>query len=139
MGVKRWMRRYVGGQIGFDIIKSIIDEGSLVDGVKRIVEEDIYEDNPVTSMIYKEGKYDGRKDGFKEASNEYEKKLLQQADEFLKKEKIFEDQKEDYEKLLDEYEEEIQMLTEKLERTELENEYLNELILRKRKLLGMAG
>lgn len=36
---------------------------------------------------------------------------------------------------MDEYEAEIQMFTEKLERTELENEYLNNLILRKQKLL----
>lgn len=76
------MWRYLAEGMGIDVIKSIIDKGSVVEGVKHI-------DNPIISIINKAGKYDGNKEGFKEASNEYKKKLLQQADEFHEKRKKF--------------------------------------------------
>jgi prefoldin subunit 5 len=46
-------------------------------------------------------------------------------------------EREEYEKLLTEYEEEIQKLSEKAERTEKENQYLQELLLRERKLKNL--
>lgn len=77
---------------------------------------------------------EGRKQGYEQASNEYEKKLINQADEFIKQKKVFEAERDAYEKLLEEYEDEIQKLISKQKLTEEENEYLKELLLRERKL-----
>ncbi|MBL4932766.1 hypothetical protein [Clostridium paridis] len=138
MGIGRmlWRSTRIGRTI--DTIKNIVDEGNLVEGVKRTVKEDYCEDNPLTSAIYKSGKYDGKIEGYEEASYEYEKKLLTQADEFLNQTRIFEIEKDAYEQLLDEYEKEIDELSEKVNRTEAENQYLHQLLLRDRKLRKMA-
>lgn len=106
--------------------------------MKRTVKENYCEDNPMTSTIYQSGRHDGKKEGYADASYEYEKKLLAQADEFLHQTKIFEGEREVYEQLLDAYEIEIDTLSEKLNRTEAENEYLQQLLLRYRKLRKMA-
>ena len=116
-----------------------MDTGSLVEGVKRTVKEDCCEDNPITSVIYKSGKYEGKIEGYEEAPDEYEKKLLNQADEFLKKSHIFEGEKNADEQLLDEYEKKICELSEKINRTEVENKYLQQLLLRERKLRKIAS
>ena len=58
----------------------------------------------------------------KNASDEYEEKLLRQADEFLNQKEIYKNEIDDYEKLLDEYEVEIEALSKKINRTEAENE-----------------
>lgn len=139
MGIGRmiWRSNFIGRSI--DTIKNIVDEGGVVDGVKRTLKEDYCEDNPITSIIYQCGRDDGKVDGYEEASNEYEEKLLKQADEFLKQEHIFESQKDDYEKLLDEYEKEIEGLSEKINLTESENEYLQKLLLRERRLKKISG
>lgn len=50
------------------------------------------------------GRFEGMKDGYIEASGEYERKLQQQAEEFLKQIKDFEHEHDEYERLLDEYE-----------------------------------
>lgn len=121
----------------FSVTKKIVENG-LVDGVKEEMKEFICEDHPVTSYVYKEGIYDGKKEGYANASDEYEKKLLKQADEFLKQSRIFESQKDGYEQLLDELENEIDELSEKINRTREENEYLQQLIMKDRKLRKMA-
>lgn len=138
MGIGRMLWRGTGIGRTIDTIKNIAGEGSLVEGVKRTVKEDFCEDNPLTRVIYKSGKYDGKIEGYDEASDEYEKKLLALADDFLKQSRIFESEKDAYEQLLDEYEKEIDELSEKVNRTEAENEYLQKLLLRDRKLRKMA-
>jgi len=84
MGLLRgiWRSTKVGRAI--DTIRNITDEGSFVDGVKRTLKEDFTEDNLIGKVIYDSGKHDGKKEGYVEASYEYKKKLIMQADEFLK-------------------------------------------------------
>ena len=64
--------------------------------------------------------YEGKKQGYAEASDEYEKKLLTQAEEFIKQKKDFQMERDAYEALLDEY--------------EIEIEYLYQLMLKEREL-----
>lgn len=59
------------------------------------------------------GRLDGMKDGYTEASGEYERKLRKQAEEFLKQMKNVEREHDEYEKLLDDYERYIKELEEK--------------------------
>lgn len=79
----------------------------------------------------------GRKQGYEQASNEYEKKLINQADEFLMQKKIMEAERDEYENLLKEYEDEIHKLISKQKLTEDENEYLKQLLLRERELMKL--
>lgn len=88
----------------------------------------------LTERDFNEGKYIGKKEGYVEASNEYEKKLLKQANEFLKQKEIATTQKVKYDKLLDEYEKYIDELESKVNLSEKEKEYLNQLLLTERKL-----
>lgn len=82
--------------------------------------------------------HEGEQAGYARASDVYEKKLLEQADQFLAQSQSFERERDAYEVLLDEYEAEIQKLTNKVNRTEAENEYLQNLLLRERQLLKIA-
>ena len=134
MGLLRkiWRSTFIGGTI--DTIGNIIDEGSVVDGFKRTLKEDVCEDDPIGKAIYNIGKYDGKKSGYVKASEEYEKKLLEQADLFLKQKKIYEKEREQYEALLNEYEDEIERLEAKINKTEVEKEYLRELLIKDRQL-----
>ena len=59
------------------------------------------------------GRYEGMKDGYNEASGEYERKLKVQADKFLNQKTIFVQERETYEKLLSEYEKYIEELEQK--------------------------
>ena len=59
------------------------------------------------------GRLDGMKDGYTEASGEYERKLRKQAEEFLKQMKDVKREHDEYEKLLDDYERYIKELEEK--------------------------
>ena len=59
------------------------------------------------------GRFEGMKDGYTEASGEYERKLRKQAEEFLKQMKNVEREHDEYEKLLDDYERYIKELEEK--------------------------
>lgn len=59
------------------------------------------------------GRYEGMKDGYTEASGEYERKLRKQAEEFINQKKNFEKEIEEYEKLLSEYEDYIKELEQK--------------------------
>lgn len=117
--------------------KNIVDEGSISGGVKRMIKEDLTEDNPLGKMIYDSGRYDGKKEGYEEASAEYEHKLIEQADLFLKQTRVFEEERDEYEKLLDEYDKEIELLENKADKTDRENKYLQELLLKERKLIQL--
>lgn len=139
MGLMRalWRSTAIGRTV--DTVKNIVDEGSIVDGFKKTIKEDWTEDNPIGKAIYDSGKYDGKKAGYAEASDEYEKKLISQAEEFLSQKKNFERERDGYETLLDEYEKEIEILTDKANKTQEENEYLQQLLLMERRLRKMAG
>lgn len=134
MGFGRWLWRStnIGGAI--DTFRNIADEGSIIKGVKRTWKEDLCEDNPITSRIYQEGKFDGKKEGYVEASYDYETKFIRQADEFLKQKQIMENARDEYEKLLDEFEAEIEFLSNKVDKTKSENDYLQQLLLKEREL-----
>lgn len=134
MGIKRLLWRSTGIGRVIDTAKNIRDEYSVVDGIKRTIKEDYYEDNPITSAIYEAGKYDGKAQGYEKASDEYKEKLLKQGNEFLKQTNNFKNMKAEYEKLLDEYEKVIDELERKSNRTELENEYLRRLLSKEREL-----
>ena len=124
MGIIRLLKRSViPGQMAVDIVKSVIEEKNLVKGIKKIAKETFTEDTPGLADLYNMGKYEGKKQGYVEASKEYEEKLLLQAEHFI-------NQKE----LLDEYEIEIEKLEGKLNKTESENQYLSKLLSNERKL-----
>lgn len=59
------------------------------------------------------GRYEGMKAGYTEASNEYERKLRKQAEDFLSQRKDFEKERDEYEKLLQEYDDYIKELEKK--------------------------
>lgn len=82
------------------------------------------------------GRLDGMKDGFTEASDEYEKKLRKQAECFLNQMKDVQREREEYDKLLSEYENYIKELESKCmanERIEEIKELYNDL-----KKIGIA-
>lgn len=139
MGLGRLFWRATGIGHRIDTVKNIIDEGSIVKGVKKTVKEDFCEDNPVTAHIYNVGKFDGKKDGYAQASEEYKAKLLEQADLFLKQIKDFKKEKEAYEELLKEYEVAIAEIEEKANRTEQENQLLQSLLLKERQLKKLVA
>ncbi|NLF83030.1 MAG: hypothetical protein GX568_03470 [Candidatus Gastranaerophilales bacterium] len=139
MGLLRFIvRRIVPGYRAVELIKDIKEESGIIEGMKAQMCRELQEDCPLTSGVYKDGKLNGRKEGYVEASKEYEKKLLQQADEFLKQKNLFAQQRDEYEKLLDQYEVEIEKLEQKQVRTEAENRYLQDLLSRERALRKMA-
>ncbi|MFE9080920.1 hypothetical protein [Bacillus mobilis] len=83
MGFKRFMKKNL---IPFYNTRDMIDKVQtygFVDGIKEKMREDFLEDTPISSHIYNAGKHEGKKDGYKKASIEYEKKLLAQANAFL--------------------------------------------------------
>lgn len=121
-----------------DMAKNMIDEGGIVKGYKKTLKQEFTEDNPITSAIYRSGKYDGKVEGYAEASDEYERKLIEQADLFLKQKKVYENERDKYEELLDVYEREIEVFENKVNKSEIEKEYLQELLSRKRKLRKLA-
>lgn len=138
MGLLRgiWRSSLIGRTI--DTVRNVVEEGNVRDGLKRTFKEDITEDNPFTKAIYESGKYDGKEEGYIEASDEYEKKLLAQADEFLKQTKDFIREREEYEALLDAYEKEIDELERKVNRSQVENALLQQLLLKERSLKQLA-
>ena len=105
---------------------------------RSTIKENFTEDNPIGKAIYDSGKHDGKKEGYQQASDEYEKKLLKQADEFIEQKKIYESERDAYENLLDEYEKAIEELENKVNRTETENALLQELLSRERRLRKLA-
>lgn len=71
------------------------------------------------------GRLEGMKDGYTEASGEYERKLKKQAEEFLNQMKDVQKEHDEYEKLLNEYEEYIKELEAKCAASELIREMKN--------------
>ena len=137
MGIVRFLRRTNSINRIIDTTKNIIEEGSIKDGLRRTVREDI-EDTPIVSNIYNMGKYEGKKQGYVDASKEYEEKLLSQAEHFINQKELLVNEVSNYEKLLDEYEVEIERLEGKLNKTESENKYLSKLLSNERKLKQIA-
>lgn len=96
-----------------------IQENGFVEGSVKKLKEDFIKDMPIIGNVYDlgktEGRQDGKKEGFAEASKTYEEKLLTQAEEFLKQSELFMQSKEEKDMLLDEYEKYIRELEGKLE------------------------
>lgn len=67
-------------------------------------------------------KIDGMKEGYTQASEEYEAKLRKQAKEFINQQKSFAKEKDAYEQLISEYETYISQLEEKLKKLENQND-----------------
>ena len=134
MGIKRLLKRCTTPGLIGDIISCSKEEGGFKKGIKRIYKETLTEDNPVTKGIYNMGKDDGMIEGYEMASNEYEKKLLEQADLFMQQQDKYEIERDEITNLLDEYEKEIERLSDKNEKTDKENAYLRELLIRERGL-----
>lgn len=133
MGIIRLLKRSViPGQMAVDIVKSVIEEKNLVKGMKKIAKETFTEDTPGLADIYNMGRYEGKKQGYVEASKEYEEKLLLQAEHFINQKELLVNEVSNYEELLDEYE--IERLEGKLNKTESENQYLSKLLSNERKL-----
>lgn len=82
--------------------------------------------------------FEGKKQGYAEASDEYEKKLLEQADLFLQQEKDFLKEREEYEALIDAYDKKINELQNITEKTQLEKDLLQQLLLKERELINIA-
>lgn len=135
MGIIRLLKRSViPGQMAVDIVESVIEEKNLVKGMKKIAKETFTEDMPVFADLYNMGRYEGKKQGYVEASKEYEEKLLLQAEHFINQKELLVNEVSNYEELLDEYEIEIERLEGKLNKTESENQYLSKLLSNERKL-----
>ncbi|MCL2856576.1 MAG: hypothetical protein FWE19_02470 [Oscillospiraceae bacterium] len=58
----------------------------------------------VATALYKKGKHRGKKEGYIQASKEYESKLRKQTEEFLSQCEVFESQRGEYEQLINDYE-----------------------------------
>lgn len=138
MGIIRFLRRSIlPGQMTADIVKSVIEEKNVVKGIKKIAKETFTEDTPGLAHLYQMGRYEGKKQGYVDASKEYEEKLLSQAEYFINQKELLVNEVSNYEKLLDEYEVEIERLEGKLNKTESENQYLSKLLSNERKLKQM--
>nr|WP_304220054.1 hypothetical protein [Fredinandcohnia onubensis] len=133
MGFGRFLKKAViPGYNAFDMAKKVKDNG-LVGGIKERIREDV-EDTPGVSQIYQAGKHEGKKEGYAEASYEYEQKLLRQAEAFLKQKNHFEFQKQEYEDLIDDYETYIDEMTQKENLTAEQSNYLQQIMVMERKL-----
>ena len=139
MGIGRLFWRMTGIGNTIDTIKSIKEEGSLIGGLSRMQREHITEDNPITKQIYKYGEFDGKKAGYAQASEEYEKKLMSQASKFLDQKKVFDAQIDEYESLLDEFGKIIDELRRKNNRNEKDNQLLRELVEQSTQLKALTS
>ena len=141
--------------------KKMIDntnEKGLVDGTVETYKSEIKdtrENSPLTAPLYRsakqEGFFEGKKEGIKEQSQTDSIKYTQLEEAFLQlknelqtvKEKSAELQKNNdillrkYEVLLDKFTQEISSLENKLNRTEEENSYLNNLVQKQQELIKM--
>ena len=82
--------------------------------------------------------YEGKKQGYAEASDEYEKKLLEQANKFTKERDAFIKERDEYESLLDKFDKRICELQEKVNKSQQEVVLLNELLLKERELRKLS-
>ncbi|EOU1892329.1 hypothetical protein [Clostridium perfringens] len=134
MGFKRFLKKsLIPGYELKSIVENVVTFG-VVDGLKEEFKETYLEDMPGINHVYNAGKYDGKKEGYEKASNEYEKKLIKQADEFLKQEKVFEIDRARYEQLIDDYEIYIEEMMKKSNMSNEEKDYMNQIMVIERKL-----
>lgn len=134
MGFKRFLKKsLIPGYELKSIVENVVTFG-VVDGLKEEFKETYLDDMPGISHVYNAGKYDGKKEGYEKASNEYEKKLIKQADEFLKQEKVFEIDRARYEQLIDDYEIYIEEMMKKSNMSNEEKDYMNQIMVIERKL-----
>ena len=134
MGFKRFLKKsLIPGYELKSIVENVVTFG-VVDGLKEEFKETYLEDMPGISHVYNAGKHDGKKEGYEKASNEYEKKLIKQADEFLKQEKVFEIDRARYEQLIDDYEIYIEEMMKKSNMSNEEKDYMNQIMVIERKL-----
>lgn len=82
--------------------------------------------------------FEGKKQGYAEASDVYEKKLLEQANKFTKEKDAFKKERDEYEALLDKFDKRICELQEKADKSQQEIELLNELLLKERELRKLS-
>lgn len=52
MGLGRMLWRSTGIGRTIDTVKNMVEEGSVIEGVKKTAKEDWCEDNPITSRVY---------------------------------------------------------------------------------------
>ncbi|KXA08581.1 hypothetical protein [Clostridium perfringens] len=88
----------------------------------------------LTDKVFENGRALGKKEGYVQASFEYEKKLINQAEEFLKQKNVFESDKDRYEQLIDEYEIYIEEMMKKSNMSNEEKDYMNQIMVIERKL-----
>ncbi|UXZ09322.1 hypothetical protein F1C14_04230 [Clostridium perfringens] len=90
---------------------------------------------PGISHVYNAGKHDGKKKrDMKKLLMSMRKKLIKQADEFLKQEKVFEIDRARYEQLIDDYEIYIEEMMKKSNMSNEEKDYMNQIMVIERKL-----
>lgn len=82
--------------------------------------------------------FEGKKQGYAEASDVYEKKLLEQANMFTKEKDAFTKERDEYEDLLDKFDKRICELQEKVNKSQQEVVLLNELLLKERELRKLS-
>lgn len=83
--------------VAIPIHKAVLEEvkDKVKEGVKKA---------PILKQVYKMGECDGKKDGYTQASEKYEDKLIRQLQEFIKKENEYKVTSKEREDLLNEYE-----------------------------------
>lgn len=91
----------------------------------------------LTDKVFEKGRSLGKKEGYVQASFEYEKKLIEQAEEFLKQAKIFEQDKDRYEQLINDYERHIDEMMQKSNLSNKEKEFMSKLMIMERKLKNL--
>jgi DNA-binding ferritin-like protein len=91
----------------------------------------------LTDKVFEKGRSLGKKEGYVQASFEYEKKLIKQAEEFLKQAKVFESDKARYEQLIDDYERYIDEMMQKSNMSNEEKDYMTQIMVIERKLKKM--
>ena len=119
MKVKRLLKKVlIPGYNAYDLVTKVNEDG-VVGGVKKKLKEDFIEDMPVVGNLYdmakEEGRVAGKVEGYVEASNEYEKKLLKQAEAFLKQKNKLTENIQQREVLIDEYEACIEKMENEIE------------------------
>ena len=138
MGFKRFLKKsFIPGYRLKNVVENVVTFG-VVDGLKEEFKETYLEDMPGTSHIYNAGKYEGKKEGYVKASNEYENKFIKQANEFLNQTKDITNQRDEYEQLLDDYGKYIDEMMQKDNLSEKEKDNMNQMMITERKLRGLS-
>lgn len=119
MGLSRFLKKVlIPGYYQYKVVKKVSENG-IVNGVKEELKEDFLDDIPIISHIYDAGKndgyIDGKEEGYVQASNEYEQKLLKQAEKFENEKGNVKKSIDEYKKLLNEYEKYISLQEQHIE------------------------